>query len=101
MDENNPSRSTEALAIVSEQISEATAARKCHACGCFQAAVAAFEQTAAGHGELSPVLARARQTFAPRKYDCLGCEICFPAAAENAFADRSSRQLDRDRSREA
>jgi tetrahydromethanopterin S-methyltransferase subunit A len=86
MDENDRSRSTEALAIVSEQLSEATAARKCHACGCFQAAVAAFEQTAAGRGELSPVLARARRTFAPRKYDCLGCEICFPAAAENAFA---------------
>lgn len=79
--------SSEALAIVSDQISEATAAKKCHACGCFQAAVAAFEQTAAGRRELAPALARARETFAPRNYDCLGCEVCFPAVAENAFAD--------------
>jgi tetrahydromethanopterin S-methyltransferase subunit A len=78
---------SDALAIVSEQLAEATAAKKCHACGCFQAAVAAFEHTDAGQRELAPVLARARGTFAPRKYDCLGCEVCFPAVAENAFAD--------------
>lgn len=87
MADNMATRRPEALAIVSEQIAEATAAKKCHACGCFQAAVAAFEQTEAGQRELAPVLARARETFAPRKYDCLGCEVCFPAVAENAFAD--------------
>ncbi len=87
MADNVATRRPEALAIVSEQIAEATAAKKCHACGCFQAAVAAFEQTEAGQRELAPVLARARETFAPRKYDCLGCEVCFPAVAENAFAD--------------
>ncbi len=42
MPENDSSRRSKALAIVSEQIAEATAAKKCHACGCFQAAVAAF-----------------------------------------------------------
>lgn len=83
----NKSTGPEALAIVSEQIAEATAAKKCHACGCFQAAIAAFEQTEAFRRALAPVLARARETFAPRKYDCLGCEICFPAVAENAFAE--------------
>src|SRR6266540_4210031 len=87
MPENDHSHLSEALAIVSEQISEATAAKKCHACGCFQAAVAALEQTDAGRRDLAPVLARAHETFAPRKYDCLGCEVCFPAVAENAFAD--------------
>ncbi len=76
-----------ALAIVSEQLAEATAAKKCHACGCFQGAVAAFEKTQVGRGELAPALARARETFAARKYDCLGCEVCFPAVAENAFAE--------------
>jgi tetrahydromethanopterin S-methyltransferase subunit A len=85
--QNHPSRLPEALAIVTRQISEATAAKKCHACGCFQAAVAAFEQTEAGRRDLAPLLARARETFAPRKYDCLGCDVCFPAIAENAFAD--------------
>src|SRR5512139_65491 len=87
MGENETIRRSDALAIVSEQLAEATDAKKCHACGCFHAAVAAFEHTGAGQGELAPVLARARETFAPRKYDCLGCEVCFPAIAENAFAD--------------
>jgi tetrahydromethanopterin S-methyltransferase subunit A len=87
MSENDSSHRADALAIVSEHIAEATAAKKCHACGCFQAAVAAFEQTAPGRGELAPLLARARETIAPQKYDCLGCEVCFPAVAENAFAE--------------
>ncbi len=78
---------SEALAIVYEQLAEATAAKKCHACGCFHAAVAAFAQTEAARRELAPALARARETFVPKKYDCLGCEVCFPAVAENAFAD--------------
>ncbi len=30
---------------------------------------------------------RAREAFAPKKYDCLGCDVCFPAIAENAFAE--------------
>jgi tetrahydromethanopterin S-methyltransferase subunit A len=84
---NATSSRSGALAIVSEQLAEATEAKKCHACGCFQAAVAAFAQTEAGQRELAPALSRARATFAPRKYDCLGCEVCFPAIAENAFAD--------------
>src|SRR5512138_1377182 len=87
MGENVMIRRPAALAIVAEQLGEATAARKCHACGCFQAAVAALEQTEPGRTELAPALARARETFAPRKYDCLGCDVCFPAVAENAFAD--------------
>ena len=87
MAEDMTIRRPEALAIVSEQLAEATAAKKCHACGCLHTAVAAFEQTEAGRRELSPALMRARETFAPRMYDCLGCEVCFPAVAENAFAE--------------
>jgi tetrahydromethanopterin S-methyltransferase subunit A len=87
MPANEESRASEALAFVSERMAEATAAKKCHACGCFHAAVAAFEQTDAGRRELAQVLGRAREAFAPRRYDCLGCEVCFPAIAENAFAD--------------
>ncbi len=76
-----------ALAIVAEQLEEGIAARKCHACGCFQAAVAAFEGTAPGRAELRDVLARARAVLVPKTYDCIGCQVCFPAVAENAFAD--------------
>ncbi len=87
MPENDSSPASGSLAIVSDQIAAAIAAKKCHACGCFQAAVAAFEETGAGRRELAPLLARACEAFAPTKYDCLGCEVCFPAIAENAFAD--------------
>ncbi|MFZ1907776.1 MAG: hypothetical protein WAU52_01720, partial [Burkholderiales bacterium] len=37
--------------------------------------------------ELVPVLEGARRTLAAKKYDCLGCEICFPAVATNAFSE--------------
>lgn len=76
-----------ALVVVAEQLAEAVAAKKCHPCGCFQSAIAAFERTDAGRRELADVLARARLVSVERKYDCLGCEVCFPAVAENAFAD--------------
>ncbi|HET9599351.1 MAG TPA: DUF4346 domain-containing protein [Anaeromyxobacteraceae bacterium] len=76
-----------ALAIVAEQLEEGTAAKKCHRCGCFQAAVASFERTEPGRRELADVLARARTVLVEREYDCIGCPVCFPAIAENAFAD--------------
>ena len=88
MDPTTSTRSLDAsLAHRLRELAEATAAKKCHACGCFQAAVAAFEQTEAGGASSRPFRQRAMETFAPRKYDCLGCEVCFPAVAENAFAD--------------
>ncbi len=82
-----PSERAAALAIVAEQLEAATAAKKCHSCGCFQAAVAFFEKTDAGRRELATVLARAHAVLEEKKYECLGCQVCFPALAENAFAD--------------
>lgn len=75
-----------ALTIVADQLREGIAAKKCHSCGCFQAAVAAFEKSDAGRGELASVLERARAVLVEREYDCLGCKVCYPAIAENAFA---------------
>ena len=37
--------------------------------------------------ELAPILVEARRVLKPRKYDCLGCDVCFPAVAANAFAE--------------
>lgn len=76
-----------ALGVVQEQLAEATAAKKCHACGCFHGAVASFERTSAGSQELAGALAQARAVLTEKRYDCLGCEVCFPAIAENAFAE--------------
>ena len=76
-----------ALDVVRTQLTEATAAPKCHGCGCFQRTVEAFGTSEAGGPDLADTLAAARRVFAPKKYDCLGCDVCFPAIASNAFAD--------------
>lgn len=77
-----------ALEIITGRLKEAIAAPKCHKCGCLQQTVEALATTEAGKfGELAPVLAHARRVFVPKKYDCLGCAVCYPARAANAFAE--------------
>ena len=71
---------------VKDLIDTATSAAKCHKCGCFQDSVSALEQTGLS-SELAKPLARARATFKPREYDCLGCEVCWPADALNAASE--------------
>lgn len=78
---------SQGLRIVREQLAEATAAKKCHGCGCLHKTVEALEGTKAGGGELQPALAQARGVFVAKKYDCLVCEVCYPAIAANAFAE--------------
>lgn len=75
------------LTAVAEHIAQAIAAPKCHKCGCLHATVEALSRTEAGKGPLAPVLAEARSVFVPRRYDCLGCAICYPALAANALAE--------------
>lgn len=75
------------LTVIREQLGEAVAARKCHTCGCLHSTVEALAGTEPGQHELAEPLAAARAVFAPKKYDCLGCAVCFPAIAANAFAD--------------
>ena len=81
-----------ALETVRSQLAEAVAARKCHTCGCLHKTVDALEQTASGQQLLGPDLKRARDVFAPMKYDCLGCAVCFPALAANAFTEAFPRE---------
>ena len=78
--------SVRSLGVIREQLEEAIAAPKCHSCGCFQNTVDAFSGTALA-AELGPVIARSRSLFLDKKYDCLGCPICYPAVAANALAD--------------
>lgn len=75
------------LQIVNQQLQEAIAAPKCHQCGCLQQTVQALAETGAGQSELADILAQARSVFVPKKYDCLGCPVCYPAVAANAFAE--------------
>lgn len=78
---------TAALLVVQEQIERGTAATKCHSCGCFQQTVEALAASEAGQTVLAPTLAKAKAVFGAKKYDCLGCAVCYPAIAANTFAD--------------
>ena len=77
---------SESVARIATELAAATSAKKCHACGCFQDAVHALQAT-----DLASPLARslsdASSVFVERRYDCLGCEICWPANALNHAAD--------------
>lgn len=78
---------TRAFRIIQEQMDAAIAAPKCHKCGCLQQTVEAMSGTTEGQNELAETLNRARQVFVPKEYDCLGCPVCYPAIAANAYAE--------------
>lgn len=89
MDSPSDSRSgtQDAIDVVRSQLAEATGASKCHGCGCLHKTLEALEGTSLGRGALASDLARARAVFEPKKYDCLGCAVCYPAIAANAYAE--------------
>jgi len=70
------------------QLGEASAAKKCWHCGCLRSSLRAIEEAFPVGGrpaELEAVMELARPRLAEMKYDCLGCEVCFPAIAINAL----------------
>lgn len=73
--------------VIRDQLREATAAKKCHPCGCFHQTIAALAGTEPGKEELADSIASAQAILTPKQYDCLGCTVCYPAIAANAFAD--------------
>lgn len=77
---------------INEELRAASSARKCHGCGCFQNAVTHLTDAlprlrAADRERLEPVLHEATTKIVARKYECLGCEVCWPANALNAAAE--------------
>ncbi len=77
----------DSLHVIEEQLGEAIRAAKCHRCGCFQKTVEALAGTDSGRTELASVLKQSARVFVPKGYDCLGCRICYPAIAANAFTE--------------
>lgn len=80
------------LASVDEavrQLQSAAEAKKCWGCGCLHHSLEAItkalppEQQSA---ELQEVIGTVRQRLTPVKYDCLGCEVCYPPLAMNALS---------------
>ena len=72
------------------QLHKAVRAKKCWPCGCFHDTVHAIDATfPAGQrsAPLDDVLRVAGERLTPRQYACLGCAVCYPALALNAFAE--------------
>ncbi len=70
------------------QLCQAAGARKCWACGCLHGSLAAIEAAfPAGDGRpaLADALRAARERLVPVRYDCLGCDVCYPALAVNTL----------------
>lgn len=76
-----------ALETVRSELRSAMAATKCHRCGCYQDTVQALAGSSVLLAILASQLVEARALFEPKRYDCLGCEVCWPAVATNAAAE--------------
>ena len=69
-----------------EMLHAAAEARKCWACGCLRHALDTIEQAPAVtslSAAVDAALAAARENLLPQRYECLGCDVCFPAVALN------------------
>lgn len=77
-----------AVEEAARQLREAAAAKKCWPCGCLHDSLRAIER-AVPQPQRPPVLdtalQEARERLTEVRYDCLGCEVCFPALAINAL----------------
>ncbi len=70
------------------QLRAAAGARKCWSCGCLHHALEAFDRAVPERQRPTPlreVMEDAKARLLPKKYECLGCEECYPAVALNAL----------------
>lgn len=70
------------------QLAEAATAKKCWACGCLHDSLGAIERAFPPEHRphnLDATIREGRDRLAPTRYDCLGCEVCYPALAVNAL----------------
>lgn len=74
-------------AVVRGELLKAMLETKCHRCGCFQDAVRAFDQSTKLKAALPGLVEEAVKLFEPVRYECLGCDACWPAVASNAAAE--------------
>ena len=79
---------SDGLAEAVSQLQAATDAKKCWACGCLRHALDALERAVPEGSRpvsLADAMVSARAHQVPQRYECLGCEICYPAVALNAL----------------
>ncbi len=75
------------LQLTENELRSAMAAKKCWRCGCFHDTVNTLKEFTVITGSLGTLLNVAQNLFEPKRYDCLGCEVCWPAVAQNLAAE--------------
>jgi tetrahydromethanopterin S-methyltransferase subunit A len=76
------------LQDVAGRLEEAATAKKCWPCGCLHGALDTIEgmlPISEHPAVLDDAVRAARARLTAIRYDCLGCEVCFPALAVNAI----------------
>ncbi len=79
------------LSEAAAQLRTAAETKKCWACGCLRHALEAIDHAvpeASRPMVLGEAMVSARACLVPQRYDCLGCEICYPAVALNALGEK-------------
>lgn len=75
------------LAQIKTELGAAMAAKKCWRCGCYQDTVNTLQASDIINASLATLLEEACSLFEPKRYDCLGCDVCWPALAQNLAAE--------------
>ncbi len=80
-------KTSETVARLEAELRQAMAAKKCWRCGCFQDTVNTLQGSEYINASLPTLLDEAHKLFEAKRYDCLGCEVCWPAVAQNIAAE--------------
>ena len=93
----NEARPADSLTEVAAQVQAAAEARKCWVCGCLRHALVAIDRAVSELSRptaLTEAITCAKARLAPQKYECLGCEVCYPAVALNALGNAGGCAVD-------
>lgn len=72
---------------IKRELRQAMAAKKCWRCGCFQDTVKTLQGSERIYTPLHALLDEASTLFETKHYDCLGCDVCWPAVVQNLAAE--------------
>jgi len=81
-----------AIQNIVDEMQAATAAAKCHKCGCFHGALSELTEAlpsipSEAREMIQPVIETGKKHRIPEEYDCIGCRVCWPANALNFAAE--------------
>jgi tetrahydromethanopterin S-methyltransferase subunit A len=90
-------RAPDGLSEAAAQFQAAADAKKCWACGCLRHALDAVDQAIpqpSRPADLGEAMGSAKAHLVPQRYECLGCEVCYPAVALDALGAAGSCAVD-------